>query len=233
VAKFNFNFAVADSDGKRSSLMHLRRHGSQIYLMTQSMGGIQKYSFHTPDICRLAFTKEYATKQQMKNRGIIEWRRGPTPEAGSVNATRVLRLHVGTNVLSARYPETAEGFEKIAAAPRNWSTIVDLGYTRDPESIIRKKVGESATDYNHTLVAYEQLENGEAIFLSSHWASVANDTLNMPAPKPGVGAVFGHLVVSPNDPQNSGRPIRVTVWSNPGYGDLLDAWEFGAYPVEG
>ncbi len=75
------------------------------------------------------------------------------------------------------------------------------------------------------------MKNGESIILSSHWAQVANDTLDMPKPKPSTNSRFGHMVISPLDPDETGRPIRLTAYPHAKDGDFTEVWEFGAYEI--
>jgi len=232
MAKFNLRFAITRPDGARSSIWHVRRHGSQVYVIFDGLGGVQKFSFHTPNLCRLAQTKEHAALMGTERYCLHEWWRDSTPESGSGKRVRVLLLSCGTNVLSTAFPVSKKSFHAIAAAPVDQSTLVELCFTRENESSVLDSLRKSEPHFNHQLLAYEKLDNGEAIVISSYWGDVANDTLDMPAPKESGKSRFGHLVVSPEDPAKTGRPIRVTTFSNPKDGDFIQVWEFGAYQVQ-
>jgi hypothetical protein len=189
------------------------------------MGGIEKFSFHTPNICRRAFTKEHGTPEMLNNRATSEWHRDPTPPVGSKRVVRVLRVGFATNLLSTALEPPKRSITWIKAAPPGGSTVLDLMFTHDCEADLFEAIAHEPVDLGHTLVAYKQLPNGEAFCVTSWHSDQADKTLRMPAS-------HGHkhdLIVHPNDPASTGRPVRLTLFSNPTDGELINVWDLGAY----
>jgi hypothetical protein len=189
------------------------------------MGHVQKFSFHTPNVCRLAFTKEHGTPRTVANRATHEWRRDPTPEKGGGRVVRVLRVHFPTDVLSSAGTLPTKHVNWVKSAPPGGATVLDLMYTRDDESVLFETIAREPPDVRHKIIAYRKLPNGEAFCISSWIYDGAKNTLRVPAS-------HGHkhdLVILPQDPGNTGRPVRLINFSNPKDGDFIQAWEFGGY----
>jgi hypothetical protein len=89
-------------------------------------------------------------------------------------------------------------------------------------------LGALATDashFAHNLIAFKQLSNGEAFYITSWYSDKAYKVLRMPADD-------GHkddLIVFPTDINQSGRPVRLSLYSNPKDSDLMQVWELGAF----
>jgi hypothetical protein len=206
---------------------HVWSKKTDIYVAHGNMGGIQKFSFHAPDVCRLAFTKENGTPPKLADRATHKWRRDPTPPAGGGRVVRALQVAFWTDVLStalAKSEHQRRNLVWIEPAPLGGTTIVDLMFTHDDEEAVLKAIGESAPETKHRLIAYRQLDSGERFFLAGWHSRTSEETIRSTAP-------HEDLIVSPIDIANSGRPIRLTVLSNPKDGDFLQAWEWGAYAV--
>jgi hypothetical protein len=189
------------------------------------MGGIEKFSFHTPDICRRAFTKEHATRMALLNRATHQWRRDPTPALGSNKVVRALRIVFATDLLSIALQPPRRNPIWIAPAPVGGSTVVDLIFTRESETALGAAILTDAPGLAHKLVAYRQLPNGESFYITSWHGDEADTLLRMPADA-------GHkddLIVFPRDINQSGRPVRLSLFSNPMDGDLMQVWELGAF----
>jgi hypothetical protein len=233
MAKFDYRFVVASPTGSRSSPWHVRRSGNHLYVLHSGMGAVQKFSFHPPDICRLAETKEFAHQRGKRREATHEWQRLLTPPRGEGQRTKVLQISIGTNTLSLSYG--AKGLSKksntIPSAPFGHTTNIEVCFTRETQEAVERLLEASEPYYHHRVLAYDMMPSGEAALITTFNTNEPNDTLDMPAPTPGHISRWGHLVVSPNDPANTGRPIRVTVFSNPGFGDFMQASEFGAYEV--
>ena len=232
--KFRLRFLVEAEDGSRSSLWQIKRSRNDLYVMGGNAGGVQKFSFHSPNICRLAETAEHSRLRGVARHCAHEWFRHPTPTVGSGARTRVLLLHVGTNTLSSSYPAKVakdRDLKIIPAAPADHTTALEIGFTNESEQSVLHSLSLSDPKRNHTLLAYERMQNGEAHYLASFWIDAANDALDLPAPATMVGSRWGHLVVSKNDPNNTGRPIRLTIFSNPQDGDFINVCEFGCYEM--
>jgi hypothetical protein len=222
--RFDFRMAVGSPTGPRSSVWHFWSRNDQVYVAHSDMGGIQKFSFHTPDICRFAFTKEHGSPMRLENRAMHEWHRHLTPPSETKRAVRVLRIGFATDVLSTALKPSNKNINWIKAAPAGGSTVIDIMFTRDTEEAVREAV---AIDQNaqHEILVYKMLPNGEAFCVTSWFAERTPEQLRMPASR----GLERDLIVLSADPTHSGRPIRLTTFSNPKDGDLMRAWEFGAY----
>jgi len=190
------------------------------------MGGIEKFSFHTPTLCRHAFTKEHGPPSRRSNRAMQVWRRGSTPPAGSNQIVRVLRIGITTDHLSTKLAETPpDNTHWINPAPSGGSTVIDLSFTKDSEATLREALESEPANLEHKLLTCRQLPNGEAFSISS-WHSDKADKVFRVLAAPHDAR---DLLILPRDPDNTGRPVRLTLFSNPKDGDLMSVWELGGY----
>lgn len=207
-------------------MWHYWSRNDQVYAVHGNTGHVHKFSFHTPDVCRLAYTKEYGTPRALTNRATHEWRRDPTPDAGTGRVVRVLRVHFPTDVLSDTGPlSTKKSIFWVKPGPAGGAAVLDLMFTRDDESALHDAISKEASESSHELVAYKKLTNGEAFCITSWSYEGAQNTLRMPASH---GQVHD-IIIHPDDPNETGRPMRLVTFTNPQDGDLIQAWEFGAY----
>jgi hypothetical protein len=222
--RFDFRMAVGTPTGPRSNVWHFWSRNNQVYATHADMGGVQKFSFHTPNVCRLAFTKEHGIPAQMDDRAMHEWRRDPTPQPGNKQVVRVLRVGFATSVLSTALKPAEKDVNWVPAAPAGGSTVIDLMFTRETEGIVREAV---QADHNsrHEILAYKMLPHGEAFCLASWFDEKTTEALRVPASH----GQQHDLIILRTDPTFSGRPVRLTTYSNPKDGDFMQAWEFGGY----
>ena len=91
--------------------------------------------------------------------------------------------------------------------------------------MLRGALKSEPADLKHKLVVYRQLQNGEALSISSWHSDKADKVFRVSAaphdPR--------DLLILPVDPDNTGRPVRLTLFSNPKDGDLMTVWEMGGY----
>jgi hypothetical protein len=220
--RFDFRLAVGAIDGPQSSVWHFWSRNSEVYAAHRGFGGVQKFSFHTPNICRLAPSKVPGI---IRKPAISEWRRDPTPAVGSGRVVRVLRIGFATDLLSSALERPARKIIWIEPAPAGSSTVLDLMFTRDNEASFSDALAGEPASIGHKLLVYQPLPNEEAFCISRWYSPEADKTLRMPAS-------HGHthdLIVYPRDPDATGRPIRLTIFSRPKDGDLMNVWEMGAY----
>jgi hypothetical protein len=223
--RFDVRLAVGTVDGPRSSMWHIWSRKSEVYAAHAQMGGIQKFSFHTPNVCRRAFTKEHGTRSTLTDRATHEWRRDPTPAVGSKQAVRVLRVGFATDVLSTTLESPTRSIIWIKPAPAGRSTVFDIIFSRESEAAISEAIAADAPEVAHTMVAYNRLPNGEAFCVTCWYADKGVETLRMPADA-------GHkddLIVFPKDINQTGRPVRLTLFSNPKDGDFRLVWFWVAF----
>ena len=190
------------------------------------MGGIHKFSFHTPSSCRRAFTKEYSETKIPGNRVMQQWHRGPTPSKGVGKVVRVLRIVISTDDLSTGLLDSILGtIHWVNPAPTGGSTCVDLMFSNEPEEELRKLLSGEPENLQHNLHFYNRLPNGEVLVLNSFHSSHSQRVMRV--------AAAPHdprdLIVLPEDPENTGRPVRLSLFSNPKDGDFITVWEMGGY----
>jgi hypothetical protein len=220
--RFDVRLAVGTPGGPCSSVWRFWSRKSEVYAAVSQMGGVEKFSFHTPDICRHAFTKEHGTPRTMRDRAMHAWRRDPTPPAGTNRVVRVLRIGFATDLLSTALQPPRRTLIWAAPAPAGGSTVVEVIFSRDSESTVIEAL---ATHLAHKLIAYRRLPNGEAFCITSWYSDQADKVLRMPAD----ADHKDDLVVFPNDITQSGRPVRLSLFSNPKDGDFMQVWELGAF----
>jgi hypothetical protein len=224
--RFDIRLAVGSADGPRSSVWAFWARKSEVYAAHRNMGGIQKFSFHTPTLCRHAFTKEFGPPSGRSNRAMQEWHRGSTPPAGSNQIVRVLRIGIATDHLSTKLGETPPGNTHwISPAPSGGSTVIDLSLTKDNEATLRDALEFEPAHLEHKLLAYSQLPNGEVLSISSWHSDQAEKVFRVLAAPHDAR----DLLILPIDPDNTGRPVRLTLFSNPKDGDFISVWELGGY----
>jgi hypothetical protein len=222
--RFDIRVAIGTVDGPRSSVWHFWSRNSEVYVVHGGMGGIEKFSFHTPNVCRRAFTKEHGKPSGLANRATHEWRRDPTPPESSKRVVRVLVVGFATDILSTALAPPKHKVIWVEPAPPGGSTVLDLMFTRDAEATLLEALTSEPQHLGHRLVAYNPLPNGEAFCVTSYHADHADSTLRMPAS-------HGHkrdLIAFPKDPNSTGRPVRLTIFSNPADGEFMRVWEYGA-----
>jgi hypothetical protein len=187
------------------------------------MGGIEKYSFHQSGICRSAFTKEHGTPDTMTDRLIFKWKRSDTPPESTGKASRVAWIAFPTDFLSRPQKELKKQITWIPAAPRGDATYLELAYTRESEVSVRSAINISGRH----LLSYVQLPNSEAFLISDYHADWENKDLRSPK---GEKSVFPDLLFSADDPDDTGRPVRIRFGPQPKDGDALVLQELGGFP---
>lgn len=223
--RFDLRFVVERTDGFRSSPWRLwvTRRGD-LYLSVRQMGGIQKYSFHLSGICRSAFTQEYGILPGMTDRATFKWRRALTPLSGHGGASRVALIAIPTSYLSRTAPPVPNT-TVIDSAPMGGATYIEVGYTFESESFVVKAFQRNL----RRLHSFTQLPTHESVFVCSYHSDWQDTDLKSPS---GPGSVFPELLFSANDPQNTGRPIRMLFNPLPKDGDALIVQELGGFKVE-
>jgi hypothetical protein len=224
--RFDVRVAIGTLAGPRSNVWHFFSRNDQVYAVHGRAGSVEKFSFHTPDVCRLALTKEYAIRSDFQDRHAYEWRRNVASNVGLSRVVRVLRIEFPTDLLSTALQPLKKTIRWITPAPTGGSTMIDLLFTGDSERRAREEIKHDPPERGHQLLAYTQLSNGEAFCLTSWFAPQASlTTLKIPASY----HAENDLIVSTLDPDGTGRPIRLSVFSNPKDGDMMHVFDLGAF----
>lgn len=224
--RFDIRLAVGSATGPRSRVWAFWSRNSEVYAAYRSTGGVEKFSFHTPTLCRYAFTSEYGVPQGQSGRAKHSWHRGSTPQAGSNLVVRVLRIIVTTDHLSTKFVETSSNnVHWISPAHSGGATVIDLSFTNESEITIRELLKYEPTNFEHRLLAHSRLQNGEALAISTWHVGKAENLFRVLATPHNPR----DLLILPVDPDNTGRPARFTLFSNPRDGDLMNVWEMGGF----
>jgi len=224
--RFDIRLAVGSPHGARSSVWAFWSRNSEVYAAHRRMGGIEKFSFHTPTLCRHALTKEYGLPPGRDSRAIQVWKRDSTPSPSKNKVVRALRIGVATDHLSTKLEDVPPAKTHwIRPALRGGSTVIDLGFTNDAEATLRTALESEPSSLGHRLIAYKKLPNGEAFFITTWHSDKADRVFRVKAAPHDPW----DILILPIDPDNTGRPVRLTLFSNPKDGDLMNVWEMGGY----
>lgn len=188
------------------------------------MAAIVKYSFHWSGICRHAFTKEHGASRAMQDRAMQKWKRVETPVAGAGHASRVAWMAFPTDYLSRLAIKDAAKIYWIEAAPPGGAAYIDLAFTAESEASVSAALRGSGK----RLISFSALSPEEAFIMFTYHSDWENKDISSPT-KP--GSIFPDLLFSPNDPGDTGRPVRVCIQSHPKDGDAVLIHEIGGYRV--
>lgn len=220
---YDARLCIRRDDGYVSNLWRLWiSHDGDVYTTTQRMGGIEKYSFHKSGICRSAFTKEHGTPETMTDRLMFKWNRKSTPPKASGEASRVAWIAFPTDYLSRPQNDFKKQIIWIPAAPSGHATYLELVYTYESETAVRN----AFNDGDRKLLTYTPLPSGEAFLCCYYHGDWENNDLSSPK---GERSIFPDLLFSANDPNNTGRPVRIRFGPQPKDGDSLVLQELGGF----
>lgn len=196
---------------------HVWTKRGQVYVAHKGGGGIQKISLHTPTNCRHAFTSEYGKPTGLQTRAIVEWERAPTPPVGIGRASCALTLEFPTDFLSTAL-DHVDGVTWVPAAPAGHVTIMEFIFTEDNEHDFRAALTGPRRE-----VLYWRTCDNEAFVIISHFTAWVGENITVPPSHDETR----RLVISSDDPNRTGRPIRFSVFGNPKNG-VMTILEFGA-----
>lgn len=220
----DLRFGVRRTDGYQSTIWRLWiTRECDVYLAHRALARIAKYSFHKSGICRSAFTAEHGTPPTMNDRAIHKWRRAPTPPVGSGRAVRIAWLAFPTDFLSKPSSDDKKKMLWIDAAPSSGATYVELSFVAESESSVQQAFVDAG---QRKLLCFQKLPNGENFLLAYYHSDWENKDLTVP----GEGKV-ADLLFSVNDPQNTGRPVRICFGPIPNDGDAVSIQELGGYAI--
>ena len=196
-----------------------------VYFAVRTMAGVMKYSFHQSGICRYAFTVEYGTPPTLDDRAMYRWKRAALAELGGGRLSRVLLLAFPTDFLSN--PRAAEQTNNkvtwMDAAPAGGATYLSISFTAEP----RPAVEEAYRTNGIRILNHTALASGIHLLIDYYHADWQNADLSMP----GDGKV-ADMLFSSQDPDKTGRPVRLVFGSTPKNGDALHIRELGGFAVK-
>lgn len=228
--KLKLRFGVTRRDGYRSYTWKIEARKNDVYLAQREGPPWQKFSFHgSGDRCRFGFTDQYIKANGMPpgltDRVLTRWQKAPIPplpRSGSV----VAELVIPTDFLSRLSAEPDGPGKRILwlpAAPPRQATVIDVFFTHDDEALIR---GATFNDRPLNLFGYASLQGGEKVAVTWRYADYDGEPLRMPGSANGTTLLF-----SADDPQNTGRPVRITFQETKVPTGTLTIFELGGYPV--
>ena len=222
--RLNERWIVGKLIGPRSAVWRLWSKGNDVYVVSGGLGGVSKFSFHESGRCRQAFTKEHGAPQALTDRAINKWWRAATPPAdGNGRGSCVLQIGVPTDTLSTVLKRPLKPVDCISPAPAGMASVIEMFFTSE----LRETLIAISPKGGRELISYTRLPNNDAFAVSIRHATWDGEDFGMPASH----HETRDFIFSRSDPDNTGRPIRLTVNDNPKDGDCMFAWEFGGYPA--
>ena len=154
----SIRFAVGDPAGRHSTTWNVWAHGNEVYASSSTMGGVEKYSFHSSTICRRAFTEEHKLPASMEDRLLQRWNRAATVPAGRSEAVALLSLVIPEACLSPHLTKSRKKPKWIAAPEAGNAITIQLLLTREAVGDL-----EAMLPANHSLIWTAALPNGETL----------------------------------------------------------------------
>lgn len=217
--KVDLRLAVGSQEGPRSSVWRCYSNKSDVYLTHGAAGGIEKISLHASLICRRAFTSEEGPAAGHSDRVILRWQRAPALP-GTMAYALIARFP--SDYLSTSLRRPFKPVQWLPPAPAGGATIVEFVFT----GLDRTAMNQLAVAAGRTIVNFTPLPNGESFVVSYCHEPWQGE----PFVAPGFLGRDGQYVVAPDDPSNSGRPARITLFLEPTSAHpMLIIDEFGAF----
>jgi hypothetical protein len=213
----NERLMVGTPEGPRSNVWRLHSRRNDVYVTTGGIGK-QKFSFHASGKCRQAY---HELPPSLPDRAIARWWRMPTPEPnGTGKASCVLQVGIPTDLLSTR-TAPLKAMTWVAPAPIGMATVLEMIFTREAEG----DLAAAMTASQRTIVCQSKLPSGETFLVLSRHATWEQPDFYMPASQH-VGEDF---LFTKDDPDKTGRPVRLAMFNSPKDFDSMVGWEFGGY----
>jgi hypothetical protein len=210
--------AVGSAAGPRSNVWRGGSSGNEVYLMHSNMGKVQKFSFHKSLKCRLAY-HEHTKPATIDDRAIEKWERLPTPSAGISYALVAI---IPTDTLSTVLAEEKKEVLWVEAASVGRTTVLEFVFSREDYETTSARAGDSLRQ----ILSYSKLPNGEAFVVTRTTGEWTGEDFVAP----GLINDDKQYVVSREDPENTGRPGRLSMYVHHEVG-FLQVFEYGAYQV--
>jgi hypothetical protein len=220
--------AIGDPENRRSNLWRIAAYKSDVYVIC---GGAApaKFSFHESGICRDAFTREFGAPPGMQDRVMARWKRADIPPPNTGKACSVLEVAFPTDFLStglevASKPISSKPISWLDAAAPGHSKCVELFFSSDTPDIVEALLQPA----QRAAIAAFPLENRSWFYVTSHTIEFPGQEMRIPA----VGNRKSDFLIKRQGVFPSSRSVRILVMNNPGDGDKMVAWEYGASVCE-
>lgn len=187
--------------------------------------GIEKISFHSSLVCRMAFTEQYGAPSGLPDRATVKWRRNPTPSKENWNCTRAMILRIPTDFLRGSGFSSDKEIRIVAPAPSGKSRQFDFVFSRyAPQEIAENPAG-------YELVAGTILPNGETFAILSSVVDFQPVEFYVPA-SAHQSSDFVFPARKSTETFNQFKSITViNLHSTPLDGDAIHMLELGGYKV--
>lgn len=220
----DLRFGIQRPDSYISSIWRMWATKSGcVYLATVDMAQYKKYSFHQSGISKDAFTKE-AWGNRTDDKATSSWRRGVIPNKGNGKASILGSIEIPTALLSRNTLTIKKKITWLEAAPAEGATVVEFLLTHETESTVK---GLLSTLPERTLLYYKKLPDGKSLVVTYFHSEWEQKIKKMSADPKSI--IPEAIIFSTIDPQNTGRPIRVTLSNLPKHGDHLLIADLGGH----
>lgn len=213
---------VRADDGRRSNVLHVWTRRGQVYISAKGQGGIEKISFHSPTYCQHSFNESLKLPEDVPSRQTVVWQRSPTPPPGMLRGSCGFTWQVPTDTLSFLQAPSPEGVQWAHAKPSGQVTILDMAFTAESEAVVNSNLPDGAA------LLFWPLSAEESFFIYS-WSGIWDRRTTM---IPASLHEHRYLVISDDDPDNTGRPVRFSIFNRPTDGQALVGWDLGGYWTE-
>ena len=225
MSKLDIRFAVGTPDGAQSAIWRAWSQKDDIYVGHRSQSGVEKISFHASGICRKAFTQEFGVPDGLNDRVTVRWRRATTFPRGEGKGSLVLTIAFPTDYLTTKEQAAiSKPVLWIPAGAAGHVRCVDMFFTLESKITINKLFGKNG----QSLHTYTELPSSEKFVISSYATEWRGNPVKVPASL----HEEQDLIFHQKDPDNTGRPVRLTMFNCPNDGDSLFCQELGGYRVK-
>ena len=215
---YNLRFGVSTSYGHRSNIWRLWvTRNNDVYLTDAEINGRYKYSFHGSGVCQMAYSQEIDSKRENSHR----WKREKTPSKKDF-VHLICAIYFPTKYLSREFKQYPKKVTWFPAAPMNTFTVIEMGFTHGDANDVKKVFNNSG----RVIVGFQELPNQEKFVLTCCHMDISEKDLFI---KTELKGAQPNIVIAGDDPDNTGRPIRITAQSNPKNNEHLQIIEYGAY----
>jgi hypothetical protein len=160
----------------------------------------------------------------MQDRVMKRWRRADIPPPDTGKACSVLEIVIPTDFLSTGLPVPAKEICWIDAAPVGRSKSIELFFSADGPDVAELLIKQG----QRMPLAGIRLENGHWFYITTHEIAFAGQMTRIPATG---NRNFDFLITHDNLP-SAENSTRILIMNQPGDGDKMIAWEYGAFRVE-
>jgi hypothetical protein len=223
--RHELRLAVGQPTGPQSSIWRVWSNGNEVYASVRSMAAIEKLSFHQSGICRRAFTEQYGNPSDLPDRATLKWKRATIKPEGFGQCSRVVMLGIPTDSLSAEIDSVQKPIIWIKPAPAGKATYLEFAFTREDEAAMQWQI--IVKKGNRKIIDCLPLPNGNNFVVLAHYDQWDDRNVLVPASH----HENRNLMFSSYDPNGTGWPMRVSIFTMSKDNEVLMIRELGGYPI--